>query len=101
MKLLFRIKPNAKKSEFLENFKNEHDELVYKVAIKAPPLEGKANAELIKFLSEKFEIPQKDIDIIAGKTSVNKLVLINCNTPAKEQKLWQILSMEKLNPSLF
>ena len=43
-----------------------------KVRIQAPPVEGKANAYLIKFLSKQWNIPRRDIEIISGETGRNK-----------------------------
>ncbi len=51
----------------------------FKVYLKSLPEGGKANKELIKFLSEKFDIPQSLIEIIKGKTSRNKIIKINLN----------------------
>lgn len=45
-----------------------------KVRLKSPPVEGRANKELIEVLSKGLGIPKKDIEIISGKTSRNKLV---------------------------
>ncbi|NMC11760.1 MAG: DUF167 domain-containing protein, partial [Chloroflexi bacterium] len=37
---------------------------------------GKANEELIRFLSELFNIPQARFEIVMGSTNRNKLVAI-------------------------
>ena len=43
----------------------------------APPEKGKANAELIKFLSKTFNIKRDKISIISGKTDRLKLIKIS------------------------
>jgi uncharacterized protein (TIGR00251 family) len=49
-----------------------HDEIVgphgnrLKVRITAPPVEGKANAHLIRFLAECFGVPAGAIELLAG-----------------------------------
>ena len=48
----------------------------YKVKLNAPPVEGKANAALIKFLAEYFKIKKSQIKIIGGEKSRNKIVEI-------------------------
>jgi uncharacterized protein (TIGR00251 family) len=101
VKLNLRIKPNAKVSEVIDEFTNERGELVYKVAIKAPPLEGKANGELIKFLAQTFHVEQKNITIISGNTNVNKVVSIDSKNTQEVLELWRKLLTEKQNPSLF
>lgn len=47
-----------------------------KVRIQAPPVEGKANAYLVKFLSKKWNIPRRDIEILSGETGRNKRLRI-------------------------
>ena len=47
-----------------------------KVRLQAPPIEGKANAALIRFLSEALDIPRAQISIASGETGRNKAVLI-------------------------
>jgi len=48
-----------------------------KIRIKAPPEKGKANAELIKFLSGEMNVPKENIEIISGKTDHIKLLRIS------------------------
>ena len=47
-----------------------------KVRIQAPPVEGKANAYLVKFLSKQWNIPRRDIEILSGETGRNKRLRI-------------------------
>lgn len=69
MKLTVKILPNSKKSEII-GYENE----ILKIKIKAPPLEGKANEELIRFLSKKWKIPKSKIKIMKGLTSKIKIL---------------------------
>lgn len=48
-----------------------------KWGIKAAPVDGKANEELIESLAETFEIAKRDVSIIRGETSREKVVLLN------------------------
>ncbi|VGO15267.1 hypothetical protein PDESU_03849 [Pontiella desulfatans] len=48
-----------------------------KVRIQAPPVEGKANAYLIKFLSKLWKIPRTSIEILSGETGRNKRLCIS------------------------
>jgi len=48
-----------------------------KVRIQAPPVEGKANAYLIKFLSKQWEVPRRNIEILSGETGRNKRLHIS------------------------
>jgi uncharacterized protein (TIGR00251 family) len=48
-----------------------------KIRLQAPPVDGKANKALIKFLSKLFKIPASHITLISGETNRNKRILIN------------------------
>ena len=45
-----------------------------KVKLSSPPVEGKANKELIQLLAKEFGLPQKNVEIISGQSSKNKIV---------------------------
>ncbi|MBU0513290.1 MAG: YggU family protein [Proteobacteria bacterium] len=45
-----------------------------KVLLKAPPVEGKANAALIKFLAKTLGVKRNQIEIAAGRTSRHKKI---------------------------
>jgi uncharacterized protein len=56
---------------------------VLKVKLKAPPLEGKANAELARFLAVALGLPRSGIVLTGGKTSRVKQVAIHGLTPSE------------------
>ncbi len=47
-----------------------------KIRLKAPPADGKANTELIRFLTKEFVTLVSNIEILSGKTSRKKKVKI-------------------------
>ena len=47
-----------------------------KIAIAAPPVEGKANKKCIAYLAKYFDVAKSKIEIISGQTSKNKLIKI-------------------------
>ncbi|WP_071839332.1 DUF167 domain-containing protein [Nodularia spumigena] len=47
------------------------------VRLKSPPVDGKANEELIKLLAEKFHVPKSHIRIKSGVSSRQKLIEID------------------------
>ena len=47
-----------------------------KVALTTPPVDGKANAALIKFLSKKLGVPRANITLLSGDTSRDKRLAI-------------------------
>ena len=61
------VVPRASKSEVV----GEHDGAL-KVRIAAPPVDGAANAELIRLLAKKLGVPKRDISIVQGGTSKKK-----------------------------
>lgn len=58
-----------------------------KVRIQAPPVEGKANAYLVKFLSKRWKIPKSRFEILSGETGRNKRVRINQPTDEIRKEL--------------
>ena len=48
-----------------------------KIALTAPPVDGKANKELIKFLAKYLKLPKSGIQIISGDSSRSKTILIS------------------------
>ena len=47
-----------------------------KVKLKAAPVKGQANKELIKFLAKKFGVAKSQVEILKGLTSKNKVIMI-------------------------
>jgi uncharacterized protein (TIGR00251 family) len=59
-----------------------------KLALAAPPVDGRANQAVIEFLAELFEIPRHSVTIASGETSRNKMVRISgVSRLVVEQKL--------------
>jgi uncharacterized protein (TIGR00251 family) len=48
-----------------------------KLALTAPPVEGRANQAVIEFFAELFAIPRSSVTIASGETSRNKIVRIS------------------------
>ena len=47
-----------------------------KVAVRAPPEKGRANAEVIEVLAEFFGLPERQVTVISGETSKQKRVRV-------------------------
>ncbi|MCW5601801.1 DUF167 family protein [Nitrosomonas sp.] len=47
-----------------------------KIRLSAPPIEGKANKALLKFLAERFQVPLCQVSIKQGEHSRRKIVEI-------------------------
>ena len=66
-----RVQPNARKNAVI-GFQDD----VLRLKIAAPPVEGKANRELIVFLSEVLGVRKSDISIDKGETARRKTVVV-------------------------
>jgi uncharacterized protein len=62
-------KPRAKRSRIL-GVRGE----ALEVSLAAPPVDGAANAELVRVLSEALEVPKRQITIVRGDASQKKLI---------------------------
>jgi hypothetical protein len=59
-----------------------------KLALTAPPVDGKANQAVIEFFADLFAIPRSSVTIASGETSRNKVVRIaGVSKPVAEQRL--------------
>ncbi|MDM9382936.1 DUF167 domain-containing protein [Chlorogloeopsis sp. ULAP01] len=67
-----KVKPNSK----IQKIEEEADGSLT-VHLKSPPVDGKANQELIQVLAEKFNVPKNSIRIKSGFNSRQKLIEIN------------------------
>jgi hypothetical protein len=47
-----------------------------KIRLAAPPVDGRANDELLRFLAEAFAVPQRAVTLVRGATSRQKCVAI-------------------------
>jgi uncharacterized protein (TIGR00251 family) len=69
--ITLRVQPNARSNQVLK-FENG----VLHVRVAAPPVKGKANKELIDFLSRSLGVSKSAITIEKGLTSRTKVVAI-------------------------
>ncbi|MBC2600513.1 DUF167 family protein [Puniceicoccus vermicola] len=69
--LSVKVKPNAKTSELAEQ-----EDGTWKASLKSPPVDGKANQELIKLISKSFRCPKSDVAIKSGAGSRLKRITI-------------------------
>ena len=82
--LTIRITPRMAKNEIYGIL----DDGTVKIRLTAPPVEGKANKELIKFLSKILDVPVSSIEIIAGQTGHDKIVsVLNLDSEQVQQKI--------------
>lgn len=70
-----RAQPGAKKTA-IAGIYGEGIDAQLKVAVHAPPIEGRANEALIAFLAEHFSLPRRDVVLVSGALSRSKVFLL-------------------------
>jgi uncharacterized protein len=67
--LTLHIQPGAKKTEFA----GLHGEAL-KIRLAAPPVDGKANEALLRFIAEVLHLPKSAVTLKSGQTSRHKVL---------------------------
>jgi uncharacterized protein (TIGR00251 family) len=83
LQLTLHVQPGASRTEVA----GTHGEAL-KVRLAAPPVDGKANAELLRFLAEVFGVPRRNVTLLRGETSRAKAVRIERPT-ARPDAGWE------------
>ena len=68
--LRLRVQPKASRDAFVGPYGDGE----YKIAISSPPVDGKANTCLIRFLAKQFGLPKSGVILETGDTSRSKTV---------------------------
>jgi len=69
--LQIKVKPNARESSLVQQ-----PDGTWQAKLKSPPVDGKANAELIGLVAERFGCRKADVAIKSGAGGRMKLVKI-------------------------
>jgi hypothetical protein len=72
------LQPRSSRNEIVGTYRDG-----IKVKVTAPPIEGKANEALIKFLAKEFKISASSVEIIKGHNSREKIVRIGGNVKVR------------------
>ena len=86
MKVQCLVKPKSKVDHISVNPDGS-----LRIKIKALPVDGEANEYLIKYMSEVFSLPRRNIEIISGFTNSRKRI----NIVAEETHIKTIISKLK------
>jgi uncharacterized protein (TIGR00251 family) len=70
--LAVRVTPRASKNEIVEILSDG----TVKVHLTAPPVEGKANVALLKFLAKVLNVQLNQLEVVAGATGRDKLISV-------------------------
>lgn len=77
--LTLHVQPGAKRTEIA----GLHGQAL-KIRLAVPPVEGRANAALLKFIAGLFDVPLRQVSIQKGDKSHHKVVLVACSSVAPE-----------------
>jgi uncharacterized protein (TIGR00251 family) len=72
------LQPKSSKNEIVGPYRDG-----IKVRIAAPPVEGKANEALIRFLAKEFKISASSVEILKGHHSREKMIRIGGNVKVR------------------
>lgn len=81
-KISVRLQPRASRDELL----GWNEEGTLRVRVKAPPVDGAANAALIQLLAKRLGVAKNRVTLIAGATARNKVVEIEGVTDEELRK---------------
>ena len=82
--LTLHIQPGAKKTETA----GLHGDAL-KIRLAAPPVDGKANEALIKFIAEALKLPKSAVNLKSGQTSRRKVLEVSGATSEAVARLAQ------------
>jgi uncharacterized protein (TIGR00251 family) len=70
-RLTIHVQPRAARTEVA----GRHGDAI-RIRLKAPPVEGAANDELVRFLADSLGVPRAAVRIAAGRSSRRKQVVV-------------------------
>ena len=72
------VQPGAKSTEIVGLQNN-----LLKIRLKTPPIEGRANEALLKFIAKLFNVPPREVQLIRGEKARHKTLKIigSCINP--------------------
>lgn len=89
--IALRIKPRASTTRIIGKTKSKLGAAV-SIEIAAPPVSGRANKELLRFLSKTLGVSPNDLTIISGHSARDKLVRIR---GLSQDRVFSLLFAEK------
>lgn len=66
-----RVQPRAKRNALVGELGD-----ALKVALSAPPIDGRANEACIEFFAELLQLPRSSVEIVSGQSSRNKVIRV-------------------------
>ncbi|OCH97833.1 hypothetical protein A8135_01015 [Legionella jamestowniensis] len=88
--LRVKVKPGAKQNKISFNATGG-----LQISLQASPQEGKANKMLVVYLAKLLRVPQKQISLLHGTTSRNKLIGIKIPTMEQDRLIEILLGISR------
>ncbi len=89
--LAIRVQPGAKRTGVV-GVHGEGGRAQLKIALQAPPVDGRANEALTGYLSEIFGLPRQSVEIVSGHASRSKVCVLRGGKPARvEQRILDLI----------
>lgn len=77
-----RVVPRASRTEVA----GEHDGAL-RVRVAAPPVEGAANGELVRFVAKSLGVAAREVEIVSGRASKSKRLRVRGSSRAAVEAL--------------
>jgi uncharacterized protein (TIGR00251 family) len=71
LRITLHVQPRASRTEVA----GVHGDAL-RIRVAAPPVEGEANQELLRFLAKKLRLPKSDLKLIHGESGRTKIIEI-------------------------
>jgi uncharacterized protein (TIGR00251 family) len=81
-RLTLKVHPRARRTALTGRLGD-----AWKLALAAPPVDGKANDECVRFLAELARVPKSRVRIVTGSTSRMKVVEVEGMSQEELEKL--------------
>lgn len=84
--LAVRAQPGAKKTAIVGVW-GDGAAAQLKIAVQAPPVEGRANAALVEYLAETFSLSRTSVVLLSGELSRSKAFLLRGVSRAQAEEI--------------
>jgi uncharacterized protein (TIGR00251 family) len=84
LSLTLHVQPGAKRTEI----SGLHGEAL-KIRLATPPIEGRANEALLRFIADKFDVTVRQVELKHGAQSRHKVVVVTGSNVVPESVLPQ------------
>jgi uncharacterized protein (TIGR00251 family) len=69
VRLRIHVQPGASRTEIA----GHHGDAL-RIRVATPPVDGRANDALVRYLADRLDVPRRTVEIVAGMTSRRKVV---------------------------